>query len=332
MPIYARLESFAVSSKRDTISGRLATQHKSRSGIISARRAGADSNLSQVKKILLIILFLNVATALAKSVWGAFSHSISMQADGVHSFLDATSNVTGLIGVWLASHPPDKEHPYGHQKFETFAAFCISVFIFVGCYKVLESSYTRFQDSGAVEVTTTSFVIMFVTLAVNLFITRWERREGKRLRSEVLIADAAHTQSDIYVSLSVIGSLVAGKMGYAVLDPLIAVVIAGIIGKVGWEILLESSKALTDVSRIDAKAIVEIVMKLPQVEACHAVRTRGSMNHVHVDLHIHVVPEMSIERGHEVTHLVECQIMETFPQVAEVIVHLEPHIPGLKND
>lgn len=269
---------------------------------------------------------------MAKSVWGAFSHSISMQADGIHSFLDATSNITGLIGVWFASQPPDKEHPYGHQKFETFAAFCISVFIFVGCYKVLASSYMRLQDGASVTVTSTSFGIMLVTLTINLFIARWERSEGRRLQSEVLIADSAHTQSDIYVSLSVIGSLIAGKMGYAVLDPLIGFVIAGIIGKVGWGILLESSRVLTDVSRIEAKEIVALVMLIPEVEACHAVRTRGSMNHVHVDLHIHVIPEMSIEKAHTVTHLVECKVMEAFSEVAEVIVHLEPHIPGLRND
>lgn len=255
-----------------------------------------------------------------------------MQADGIHSFLDMASNITGLIGLWFASHPPDEEHPYGHQKFETFAAFCISVFLFLGCYRVLEASYSRFQDSVPVEVTGTSFVIMFVTLAMNLFITSWEKREGQRLRSEILIADSAHTKSDIFVSLSVIGSLIAAKFGHPELDAVIAILIAGIIGKVGWDILLESSKVLTDVSRINAKEIIELVIQMSRVEACHAVRTRGSMNHVHVDLHIHVQPQMSIEAAHELAHEVEAKIMQTFPEVAEVIVHLEPHIPGLKND
>lgn len=255
-----------------------------------------------------------------------------MQADGIHSFLDATSNITGLIGLWFSAHPPDKEHPYGHQKFETFAAFCISVFLFLACYSVLKSSYDRLQNGLTASVTSASFMIMIVTLVINLFITRWEHREGKRLHSEILIADSAHTKSDVYVSLSVIGSLIAGKLGYPAIDPMIAVLIAGIIGKVGWGILLESSKVLTDVSRIDAKEIIDLVIKMPEVEACHAVRTRGSMNHVHVDLHIHVMPEMSIEAAHEVAHLVEEKIMDTFSEVAEVIVHLEPHIPGLKND
>lgn len=253
-----------------------------------------------------------------------------MQADGIHSFLDAASNVTGLIGIWFAAHPPDEEHPYGHQKFETFAAFCISVLLFLGCYRVLETSYARLQDGVSVTVTSTSFLIMFVTLAINLFITTWEKREGERLHSEILIADAAHTKSDIYVSLSVIAGLIIGKIGYPALDPVIAVVIAGIIGKVGWGILLESSKVLTDVSRINAQEIITLVMTIPGVKTCRAVRTRGSMSHVHVDLHIHVNPEMSVMAAHEVMNEVEDTIMDTFQEVAEVIVHVEPHVSGFK--
>ena len=285
-----------------------------------------------MKRILIVILFINLATALAKTIWGLISHSISMQADGVHSFLDATSNVTGYIGVWIASQPPDAEHPYGHRKFETFASFCISVFLFFGCFKVLQNSFLRFQDGSALKVTTTSFAIMAITLGINIFLTRWEKREGERLRSEVLIADSFHTKSDIYVSLSVIGSLFAGWLGYPMLDPLVSIVIAGVIGKVGWDILLESSKVLTDYSRIDSKEIKTLVMKMAGVEACHAIRTRGSLNYVHVDLHIHVSPKMSIEAAHEIAHEVEAEIMDHFSEVAEVIVHLEPHIPNLKND
>lgn len=299
---------------------------------ISEKQIAFDSNLSQVQKVLVIILILNITTATAKTAWGYFSNSISMQADGIHSFLDASSNVTGLVGVWFASHPPDEEHPYGHRKFETFAAFCISVFLFVGCYNVLQSSYLRLQDSAPVEVTTISFGIMIVTLAINIFVTRYEKKEGERLKNEVLIADAQHTQSDIYVSLSVIASLIVSRLGYPILDPLIAMGIALIIGKVGWGILSESSKILTDSSRIDAEDIKHLVMELQGVETCHAIRTRGSMSYVNVDLHIHVMPQMTIKDAHELAHKVEASIMKQFSEVAEVIVHLEPHILDLEND
>ncbi|MCG3116175.1 MAG: cation diffusion facilitator family transporter [Candidatus Manganitrophus sp. SA1] len=291
-----------------------------------------ETNTGQVKKILIVILGLNLLTALAKSFWGYWTDSISMQADGFHSFLDAASNVIGLVGVWFASRPPDDTHPYGHRKFETFASFCISVFLFLGCFEILKSSYTRFQDGITPEVTATSFVIMILTIGMNLAISRWERRKGDLLKSEVLIADALHTKSDVFASLSVIVSLAAGWAGYPILDPLIAVVIAFIIGKVGMQILMESSKVLTDYSRIHPREIHDLVMQIDGVEECHAVRTRGSMNHIYVDLHIHVNPQMHLEKAHVLAHRVEAEIMKKFSDVIEVVVHLEPHLPELEND
>ncbi|MFQ5779976.1 MAG: cation diffusion facilitator family transporter [Nitrospiria bacterium] len=291
-----------------------------------------ELNRNQVKRTLLIVLFFNLLTAAAKTSWGYWTQSISMQADGYHSFLDSASNVVGIIGVWVASHPPDASHPYGHRKFETFASFFISVFLFVGCFEILKSSYDRFFNAVVPEITETSFAIMLVTLAINYTISRWEKGKGESLKSEVLIADALHTRSDIFVSLSVIGSLAASWVGYPMIDPLIGIIIAIVIGKIGAHILSESSKVLTDYSRIDSREIHELVMKIDGVEACHAVRTRGSKSHVYVDLHIHVLPQMDMERAHTLAHRVEAEIMKQYPEVIEVIVHLEPHIPELEND
>lgn len=291
-----------------------------------------ETNTGQVRKVLIITLGLNLLTALAKSLWGYWTHSISMQADGFHSFLDASSNVVGLVGVWLASRPPDDTHPYGHRKFETFASFCISVFLFLGCFEILKSSYLRFQDGIAPEVTAISFLIMLLTMLMNMAVSRWEKKKGDLLKSEVLIADAFHTRSDVFASLSVMASLAAGWAGYPILDPVVAVMIAFIIGKVGMQILMESSKVLTDYSRIHPQEIHELVMRIEGIEECHAVRTRGSMNHVYVDLHIHVHAHMHLENAHVLAHRVEAEIMKKFSDVIEVVVHLEPHLPQLEND
>lgn len=299
---------------------------------IETQRREEKTATHQVKNVLIITLGLNLLTALAKSLWGYSSHSISMQADGFHSFLDASSNVVGLIGVWLASRPPDDTHPYGHRKFETFASFCISVFLFLGCFEILKSSYLRFQDQTIPEVTATSFLIMLITIFINMMVSRWEKKKGVLLKSEVLIADSFHTKSDVFASLSVIVSLAAGWAGYPILDPLVAVIISFIIGKVGMQILMESSKVLTDYSRIHPREIHELVMRIDGIEECHAVRTRGSMNHVYVDLHIHVHPQMHLEKAHVLAHRVEAEIMKKFSDVIEVVVHLEPHLPQLEND
>lgn len=223
--------------------------------IIDNLKKRSELNVGQVRWVLSVVLVLNLVTAVSKTVWGYWTHSISMQADGFHSFLDAASNVVGLIGVWVASRPPDETHPYGHRKFETFASFCISVFLFLGCFEILKSSYGRFQDAVTPEVTPTSFAIMAATIVINLAISRWEKKKGVLLKSEVLIADSFHTKSDVFASLSVIVSLFAGWAGYPIIDPVVGLIIAAVIGKVGGQILMESSKVLTDYSRIGPQAI-----------------------------------------------------------------------------
>jgi cation diffusion facilitator family transporter len=182
------------------------------------------------------------------------------------------------------------------------------------------------------EITAASFIIMLGTVIMNLVLSRWEKRQGTRLKSEVLIADSFHTRSDVFASISVIASLAGSWADYSFVDPLVGVIIAVIIGKVGGQILMESSKVLTDYSRIHPGEIHELVMKINGVEECHAVRTRGSMSHIYVDLHIHVAPQMTLEKAHIVAHKVEAEIMKKFSDVLEVVVHLEPHIPQLEND
>ena len=160
------------------------------------------------------MLALNLAVALAKLFYGIISHSAAMEADGFHSLFDGASNIIGLVGMWFASRPADEGHPYGHAKFETVAAAVIGILLAFAGYTVGKGAIDSLTGSGVpTEVTTISFAIMLGTLAVNLFVTTWERRAGKRLGSEILVADASHTLSDVMVSSGVIVSLILVKVG-----------------------------------------------------------------------------------------------------------------------
>ena len=290
------------------------------------------SNFAAARKILLVVLFANLAVAAAKIFWGAAARSLSMQADGVHSLLDAAASAVAWIGLFLAARPPDDGYPYGRGKYETFASFCISVFLFFSCFEIVKHAAARFQSGVTPEITAASFVVMFLTMAVNGAVSRWEKVQGQRFKSEVLINDGLHTQSDLLASFSVMVGLVASRAGYPMVDLVVGLVIAAIIGKVGWRILSESSRVLADSSRIDPALIKSVVMQIDGVLACHKVRTRGNMGQVYVDLHIHVPPEMSIAAAHIIAHQAEAAVMQAFSEVTEVIVHLEPHLPELEND
>lgn len=284
------------------------------------------STYEQVKRVLALTLFLNLAVAVTKLLWGRWTNSLSMQADGFHSLFDGASNIIGLVGIWAASHPPDDRHPYGYKKFETFAAFGISVFLFVTCFSVLENSYTRFHTGVVPNVTGLSFLIMLSTMGINMFVTWYERRQSVKLKSGILQADSMHTLSDVYSSLTVLIGLVAVKLGLPILDSIMAVVIAGFIGRTGFKILFESSRVLSDASRLDPRLVKEIVMQVPGVNSCHSIRTRGLENHIYVDCHIYVRPDMTAEKTHDLVHEIEDLIKKEMSEVVDVVIHVEPDI------
>ena len=292
---------------------------KTERGVVNEDTAGQETRL-----ILWVILGLNWAVAAAKLIYGWMTDSVSMQADGIHSSFDGMSNVIGLIGLWVAAHPPDAGHPYGHKKYETFAAAAIGLLLFGTCLYILRNSYLHWREGVVPEVTAVSFAIMFGTMAVNWGVMTWERRRGEVLQSEILVADSLHTASDILSSLSVLIGLAAVAAGYPILDPIAGVIIAGFIGHTGVLVLKEASQSLADRARIDVEAIRGVALMVDGVRCCDNIRTRGMARHVFMDLCIHVDPAMTIARAHTVAHNVEDRLKQAFPGVAEVVVHVEP--------
>ena len=277
-----------------------------------------------VRKILTYTLLLNMIAALAKLFYGHVSDSLSMVADGYHSFFDGTSNVVGLVGIWLAYNPPDKDHPYGHKKYETLASLGISILLFLTCYHVLRDAYLRFLDSTTPNVTGFSFLVILSTMGINIFVMMWERSKGKELRSEILISDSMHTKSDIFASVAVLISLAAVYAGLPVIDPIAAFIIAILIGRTGYHILLESAKVLSDYFRIHPGLIRDVALEVDGVTECHDIRSRGTPTDVFVDLRLHVPSDMGISEAHELAHKVEGRIKKEFTEVTEVVVHIEP--------
>ncbi len=280
-----------------------------------------------IRRVLLVVLVLNIAVALAKLLYGLFSHSVAMQADGIHSFFDGASNVVGLIGMSFATRPADRDHPYGHGKFETFAAAAIAIMLGIACYTVARGAIESLRGQGDVQVTVASFAIMIGTLIVNLGVTTWEAREGRRLGSEVLRADARHTMSDVLVSSGVIVSLILVWLGFEKADGVIALLVAVAIAYTAIAILRGVGRTLSDAARLPVVEVVAIAASVDGVVECHSVRTRGPENQVSVDLHVLVAPGTTVERGHEIAHAVETELRARFGQVTDVVVHVEPALP-----
>ena len=281
-----------------------------------------------IRKVLWVVLGLNVAVALAKLFYGLFSRSVAMQADGIHSLFDGASNIVGLIGMWFAARPADKSHPYGHAKFETFTAAAIALMLGLACYTVGRGAITSLIGSSTAEVNLASFAIMIGTLAVNLTVTTWEARAGRRLGSEVLVADARHTLSDVLVSSGVIVSLILVKLGFQKADGVLALLVAVAIAYTAFTILRGVARTLGDAARLPEAEVAAVAGAVEGVLGCDSVRTRGSETRVFVDLHILLAPDTSIQRGHEIAHTVETELRARYSQIVDVVAHVEPAAPS----
>ena len=278
-----------------------------------------------VRRVLFIVLGLNLTVAAIKLALSAMTGALSLLADGIHALLDASSNVVGIVGIAVAARPADAGHPYGHRRFETLAAACIGLLIMSGMAGILRGLWEGFAGRRPLpEVTAIPVAILAVTIVANFAISRYESRKGTELRSGVLQADAGHTLSDTLGALAVLASFGAAWLGFRAADLVAAVVVALLIGRTAWSVLRESLGVLADHVRLDPLAVRKVALSVPEVRGAHKIRSRGSADHVLVDLHIHVDPEMTVEHAHRVTHEVAGAVRAAFPEVADVLIHTEP--------
>ena len=288
-----------------------------------ARVLRAD-RYTAVVTVLYRVLVLNLAVAVAKIGLGYVTGAVSILTDGFHSLTDSASNVVALIGVSVAQRPPDRNHPYGHRKYETMASLGILVFLIIVMVEVLRAAINRLISGGTPRVFPEGIGLMAVTLVINIFVVQYEQRAGRRLRSEVLMADAKHTRSDVLTSGAVLGALIGVWFGYPLIDPLVALLVAGFIGHAGWSIAQEASRILSDEMVIAEDEVRAVVQSVPDVIGCEKIRTRGSADHAFLDLHLWLDGAKSLESAHATSHVVKDRLMQRFPQLVDVVIHIEP--------
>jgi cation diffusion facilitator family transporter len=286
--------------------------------------ATADVARVGVRRVLALTLGLNVATSVSKIVVGKLTGSLAMVADGYHSLLDGANNVVGLVVAGLAYAPPDRGHPYGHRKFETAATLAIGIALLGLASHLVSQAFFGVAHSRVPAVGGWNWAVMGVTLCINLFVASYEAREGRRLSSTYLIADAAHTRSDIYVTLGVAASFAGVKAGLPWVDGVVTLAIAAFIAVLAVRILVGSFHTLTDRAAIPSDDLEALVLGVPGVRSCGEIRTRGGPGSVWVDLVVHVDGDMSLRAAHDVADRIEAALIKAHAEIVDVVVHLEP--------
>jgi cation diffusion facilitator family transporter len=293
--------------------------------VAARRRLTSDARSPAVRRTLIIVLVLNAIVALFKVVVGVRTGALTVLGAALESGLDMLNNMIGVTLVGVAGRGPDEDHPYGHDKFESLGALAIVGFLSISCFELLREGVTALVRRrspgpiGAIDVT-----VIIATLVVNVFVVVYERRRGRELGSAFLLADAAHTSSDILVTLLALGSLALSRIAWPWLDALLAITVALIIAWSGVRILRQSIPVLVDERAIDAAALRRIVLAVPDIRDVRAVRSRSTASgQLFAEVTIAVSGGASVNEAHRLADAVEASIEREFG-TSQVTVHIEP--------
>lgn len=293
----------------------------------------AQDNRSQVRRVLWLTLFLNLFVMALKFTLGIATGSLSLQADALHSVTDSANNVLGLVTNRLSSPQPDREHPYGHQKFEAVGALGIAAFLGIACFEILRGAVEKiFLNTENVEVviSSTELWLLLLVLGVNIFVAFYERNIGRKINSPILIADAKHTMSDIWVTIIVMASLVGVWQAKNLnipqlqwLDVILAFPVALLVFRSGWEVIRENLPWLVDEMAIAPEAIYDVVIQVPGVINCHDIASRGMLGRqVFIEMHL-IVDTDDLAIAHQITEQIE-ELLEKHFGTLRVLIHVEP--------
>jgi cation diffusion facilitator family transporter len=290
----------------------------------------AIDNRATVRRVLLLTLLLNLLVLVLKAAIGWITGSLSLLADALHSVTDSANNILGLVTSRLSSPYPDRDHPYGHQKYEEVGALGIAAFLGIAFFEIIQESIERLltTNPATVKISPTELWLMLIVLGVNIFVAFYERSIGRRIGSPILTADAQHTMSDIWVTISVLAGLIGiWVFNWQWLDIALSIPVAILVLWSGWTVIRANLPWLVDEMAIAPEAIHSLVMDVPGVVNCHSIASRGVVGRqIFIEMHL-IVNAVDVETAHQITETVESKLAERYGPVRSTI-HVEPPAYG----
>ena len=279
----------------------------------------------RIRRVLLTALAVNVLLALVKFGVGWNLGSLSVLSDAIHSLLDGGASVIALIGITAAARPPDANHPYGHRKYEILATLIVAGLLFLRAWEILGAAVGRLLRQAAPPgFSAWGVALLGLGIVANLLLSRWERRAGLEVSSPLLLADAAHTRTDVFSSLLAVAAVAGSQLGLPWLDPLFAIGIVVLLARAIYEILIEGVRVVSDATRLDPEQIRLVAEGVEGVRGAHAIRSHGMTNDIHIDLHIQVEEQLTTRQVYEIENQVTEALRKNFSGVTHVALRHEP--------
>ena len=274
-----------------------------------------------IRTVLLIEGLANLAVVTAKLAVGAATGSAAILGDALHSLTDFANNIVAFVVAGVSDAPPDREHPYGHRKFESLAVFALATLLTVAAIELGLRAFTRRETP--VETSDWGMAVMIGVLVANVMMASWESYWARRLDSDLLRADSRHTLADILTTVAVIGGWQLAAHGYAWVDPVFALLIAGLVFYLAAVLFRHAVPGLVDRAGVDPAALTETVGAIAGVREVRRVRTRMIGRRIFADIVVTVDGALSTSASHEVADRVERALADTWG-IEDVSVHVEP--------
>jgi len=286
-----------------------------------------NTSPQQIQRVLWITLGLNVLVAISKIALGTLTGALAITADGFHSLTDGVGNVVGLVANRYASRPADENHPYGHHRFASMGALMMAVLLLLTAWEVAKSVLERIQSQTLPETNALTLVILVATLIINVGVSRYQIREGNRLKSQILLADAQNTSADVYVTSAVIVSMLAVAItGWVWLDWVCALVVLVLIIKAAVGMMKQTGSVLVDTAPYTPQEL-EALLSLPLDWHITRIRSRGASDASFIDIDIAVPAHTTIQETERIADSIRATLNQQFTGIEEIDVDFISHTP-----
>jgi cation diffusion facilitator family transporter len=265
---------------------------------------------------------VHVALWLAQGISALVTGSVGIGASALHGVMGTLAHGVALGGAWMATRSPDRTHPYGYERYEHVAAMAIGMLLLGTVGTIVITAGARLMKPTPLAATGLGAAVMIGSAVANAGLWGFLRHRARILASRILASEAVHAAADVAVAGAVIAGLGLSRAGIPWMDPVVAFGVAGLVAWQGWRLVWRSATVLSDAADVDVDAVARIAAAIPGVEDVHAVRCRGELGRVRVDLHIHVNPRLTVADAHAIAQMVAEHVTAGLAGIAEVLVHI----------
>ena len=279
------------------------------------------------KKAAIVAITANCILTVLNISIGMICGSYALVSEGAHTLSDVATSVIAYVGFYIGQKPADDEHPIGHGRAEAISGLIIVAFLAVVGWEILQGSIERILNPALITIPETPVAIMAVFgIIINLAVSNYIISIGKEIKSPAIVADGKHQRTDIFSSIVILIGVIVSNMGYPILDPIIALLISGLIFKTAYDIGKENIDNI--MGKIPSEEFIlrikEVAESVPDVENAHDIKVDYLGSYATVTLHVQLDGNMSLDETHKIVHLTQDNIVKEIPEIKYAMVHACP--------